>query len=66
MSSELSLISLVAEASPVVQAVMFALLMASVVSWTYIFSKHRELRRAVESSKEFEERFWSGIDLADL
>ena len=45
---------------------MFILLMASVASWAYIFSKYREIRRAMETSDEFEERFWSGIDLADL
>jgi biopolymer transport protein TolQ len=67
MSSEpLSLIALVRDASPLVQAVMLILVLASVVSWTYIFSKYREIRRAVETSDEFEERFWSGIDLADL
>ncbi len=66
MSSELSIISLIREASLVVQAVMLILALASVVSWTYIFSKYREIRRAVETSDEFEERFWSGIDLSDL
>jgi biopolymer transport protein TolQ len=39
---------------------------ASVVSWTYIFGKYREIQRAEQGSDEFEERFWSGIDLADL
>ena len=66
MSSDLSLITLVREASPVVQVVMLILLLASVVSWTYMFAKYREIRRAVETSDEFEERFWSGIDLGDL
>ena len=66
MSSELSMITLVREASPVVQAVMLILLLASVASWTYMFSKYREIRRAVQTSEAFEERFWSGIDLADL
>jgi len=66
MSSELSLFELIKNASVVVQIVMLILLLASVVSWAYIFSKHREIRRAEETSDEFEERFWSGIDLADL
>ncbi|MDD5036144.1 MAG: protein TolQ [Methylococcaceae bacterium] len=66
MSSELSIFTLIREASAVVQIVMFILMVASVVSWTYIFSKFREIRRAEETSDEFEERFWSGIDLADL
>ncbi len=66
MPSELSLFMLIRDASTVVQIVMFILLMASVASWAYIFSKYREIRRAMETSDEFEERFWSGIDLADL
>jgi biopolymer transport protein TolQ len=66
MSSELSIISLILEASPVVQIVMFILLMASVVSWAFIFSKYKEIKLAEQTSNEFEERFWSGIDLADL
>jgi biopolymer transport protein TolQ len=66
MSPELSIISLIREASLIVQIVMFILMLASVVSWTYIFSKFREIRRATQTSNEFEERFWSGIDLADL
>lgn len=66
MSPELSIFTLVREASPLVQAVMAILVLASVVSWTFIFSKYREIKRAEETSEAFEERFWSGIDLADL
>lgn len=66
MTSELSIFALITEASPVVQVVMFILLLASVVSWTFIFSKFREIRRAESTSEDFEERFWSGIDLTDL
>ncbi len=66
MPSELSLFVLIRDASTIVQIVMFILVLASVLSWAYIFSKFREIRRAVHTSDEFEERFWSGIDLADL
>ena len=66
MSSELSIFALIAEASPVVQIVMAILILASVVSWTFIFQKYREIKRAEGISEEFEERFWSGIDLTDL
>lgn len=66
MSSDLSFISLIRDASPVVQVVMGILILASIVSWAFIFSKYREITRAEETSAEFEERFWSGIDLADL
>jgi biopolymer transport protein TolQ len=66
MTPELSILTLIKEASPVVQIVMFILLLASLVSWTFIFSKFKEIRRAEDTSEEFEERFWSGIDLSDL
>lgn len=66
MSSELSIFALIREASPVVQIVMAILILASLVSWTFIFQKYREIKRAEETSEEFEERFWSGIDLTDL
>lgn len=66
MAPELSIFTLIKEASLIVQMVLFLLLLASVVSWTFIFSKYRELKRAEETSEEFEERFWSGIDLTDL
>jgi len=66
MPTELPIIPLILNASPVVQAVMAILILASLVSWSFIFSKYREIQRAEETTDEFEERFWSGIDLADL
>ncbi|BBL73793.1 protein TolQ [Methylomagnum ishizawai] len=66
MTSDLSIFTLIKEASPVVQVVMGLLILASVVSWTFIFSKWREITRAQQTTDAFEERFWSGIDLADL
>ena len=66
MSSDLSILSLMMEASPVVKVVMGILIMASIVSWTFVFSKYREIKQAQETSADFEERFWSGLDLADL
>lgn len=65
-SDEFSLLKLILDASPVVQAVMGILMLASVVSWAFIFTKYREINRAEDTTDEFEERFWSGIDLADL
>lgn len=66
MTSELSLFALVRDASLIVQVVMLVLLLASLVSWTFIFSKHREIRRAEKVSEDFEDRFWSGVDLTEL
>ena len=66
MNTDLSIFHLVKEASFVVQFVMLLLLAASVSSWTFIFSKRKELNRAIEITDEFEEQFWSGVALADL
>jgi biopolymer transport protein TolQ len=63
---DMSFYRLVTEASVVVQIVMGLLLIASVVSWTMIFSKWRMLRDAREFAGDFEERFWSGVDLGKM
>ena len=66
MTNDLSIFHLIANASFVVQFVMFILLAASVVSWTFIFNKYKELKQAFLVTEEFEQAFWSGIELADL
>lgn len=66
MPEQLSVFELVANASIVVQAIMAALLLASVVSWVMIFQRWFTLRRALRTVTEFEEHFWSGIDLRKL
>ena len=66
MSVDMSIYRLVADASLLVQAVMVLLLLASVVSWTMIISKWKMLRDARASAESFEDRFWSGGDLATL
>jgi len=66
MSSELSILKLILAASPVVKVVMAILALASMTSWSFIFSKYRDIKQAQETTDEFEERFWSGIDLTDL
>ncbi|MFA6051321.1 MAG: protein TolQ [Methylobacter sp.] len=66
MNTDLSIFHLVMEASFVVQFVMLLLLTASVASWTFIFSKRKDLNRAIEITDEFEEQFWSGVVLAEL
>ena len=66
MNTDLYIFHLIKEASFVVQFVMLLLLTTSVASWTFIFSKRKELSRAIEITDEFEEQFWSGVALADL
>jgi biopolymer transport protein TolQ len=66
VSSDLNLWLLVLQASTVVQLVILLLLLASVLSWTLIFDRARALKRAKRLADAFEQRFWSGGDLADL
>lgn len=66
MSSELSFAKLIMDASIVVQVVMFILLLLSVVSWTIVFQKWSLTRGAKRDADEFESRFWSGKDMAQI
>ncbi len=61
-----SLLDLIANASFLVQTVIAILAAASIFSWTVIFQKARELKQVEAEADAFEDRFWSGIDLADL
>ncbi|HLU15805.1 MAG TPA: protein TolQ [Burkholderiaceae bacterium] len=64
--NDLSLLSLIVNASIPVQFVMLLLLGISILSWTYIFSKRAALRRAFEQTRRFEDDFWAGGDLTVL
>ncbi len=66
MTNDLSIIHLVANASLVVQLVMLLLLLASVMSWTFIFSKRKELKQATFVTDEFEKEFWKEAELTHL
>ena len=65
-SNELNLLDLVLHASLPVQLVMLLLLLFSIASWVIIFRKKKILDDAQRHADEFEERFWSGADLAAL
>ncbi len=62
----MSILNLIGNAGPVVQLVMAALMLASVVSWVMIVVRFRVLSRAGKAGAAFEERFWSGEDLSTL
>ncbi|MCC1496443.1 protein TolQ [Alcanivorax sp. 1008] len=62
----MSILSLIGNAGLVVQLVMAALMLASVVSWVMIVVRYRVLSRARRAGAVFEERFWSGDDLTSL
>ncbi|MEO9945115.1 MAG: protein TolQ [Paraglaciecola sp.] len=63
MSSELSFIDLILEASLLVQLVMLLLITASIASWAFIIERSRALNAARSEMKKFEDKFWSGVDL---
>ncbi|MEN9454667.1 MAG: protein TolQ [Rhodocyclaceae bacterium] len=65
-AQDLSIWSLIANASLVVQLVMLLLAAASFVSWWHIFTKVFSIKKAVQSTLDFESRFWSGSDMARL
>ena len=66
MQADLDFLSLIVDATLVVQLVMLTLVLASVISWAFIFNKWRELEGMKRSADDFEERFWSGTDLPRL
>ncbi len=66
MSTDLSFVHLIANASLLVQLVLLALLSVSVVSWAMIFHKRVALSRARREADAFEDQFWSLEDLTPL
>jgi len=66
MEVDLSLVTLVMQASLIVQLVMGLLLIASIASWAVIIEKSRMLKQSIGAADTFESRFWSGGDLATM
>lgn len=66
MTGSISFTQLVLQASPMAQAVMGALMVASLASWAVIFAKRGLLSRTQKNAQAFETRFWSGGSLTDL
>jgi len=66
MNSELNVLGLILGASIPVKLVLGILIAFSIASWFIIFRKKALLDRANAGADEFEERFWSGADLAGL
>jgi biopolymer transport protein TolQ len=66
MGGDLSILSMIVQASLVVQVVIGILLAASLMSWAIIFRKSLVVRRAQRDADRFENSFWSGGDLSSL
>ena len=65
-TSDLSMITLVLNASLPVQLIMLLLVGVSILSWTFIFTKKAAIKKALNQTRRFEDDFWSGGDLAVL
>ena len=66
MNHDFSIVSLLLNASWVVQAVVALLLTVSVISWAAIFRKVFALKRVQQLTEVFERDFWSGASLSEL
>jgi biopolymer transport protein TolQ len=66
VTQDLSFVSLISNASMLVQLVMALLLLVSVMSWTYIFRKMFAIKSAQTQTEDFERAFWSGGNLNAL
>lgn len=66
IEENLSIWSLIVNASLLVQGVMAILFIASVMSWVMIIQRGLYLRSAQRGFREFEDAFWSGVDLNSL
>ncbi len=66
MNHDMSIVSLMLNASWVVQAVVALLVALSITSWAAIFRKLITLKRVGQDNEAFERDFWSGAKLNDL
>jgi biopolymer transport protein TolQ len=66
VTTDLSILKLIMDASVVVKIVMTLLLLASLLSWTLIMVKSGTISSTQSSVTKFEERFWSGVSLNSL
>ncbi len=62
----IALLSLIKDASLLVQLVLLLLLVASVVSWTMIFRKWFAIKAANRAADEFEGKFWGGGNINQM
>lgn len=66
MQADISILDLFLQASLLVKMVMLILLGMSIVSWAMIIKRYKILSKATKDAEAFEDKFWSGTDLAVL
>lgn len=65
-ADNMSIIALISNASLTVQLVMLMLFLASLFSWSVIFSKFFVLQKERRRTDQFEREFWSGGSMQEL
>ncbi len=63
ISAHTNIVHMVLNAGPMVQFVLFLLLLLSVISWTIMFAKYTYLKKAQKESSHFIDTFWKSHDL---
>ena len=66
LSNDMAILSLIAHASIIVKIVLAILVLASMMSWWYIFVKMFSVRTAKKQAEDFEREFWGGADIVGL
>ncbi|BFI95139.1 MAG: protein TolQ [Rhodanobacter sp.] len=66
MNGGLNVFDLITNSSLPVKGVLLILVIFSFMSWVIIIRKLSQTKAALENAENFEERFWSGGDLAQL
>lgn len=64
MTADISILDLFLQASLLVKMVMLILLGMSIASWAMIIKRSKVLSQAAKETESFEDKFWSGTDLA--
>ena len=66
MNDSNHILTLVLEATLPVQIVMVLLVLASILSWFWIFQRYFIIARSMRVLRVFEDDFWSGADLQNI
>jgi biopolymer transport protein TolQ len=61
-----NILDMISGAGPVVQAVLYLLILTSVASWAVVLYKARQIRRARKGSEKFVEQFWETRNLTEM
>lgn len=64
--ADMNVVDLFLKASLLVKLIILILIAFSIISWAIIIQRSRILNQATQSAQQFEDKFWSGVDLAQL